>query len=79
MTREKHIKWCKERAIFEYDYYAKKDPSSAVRNGITSIMSDIRKHPETNSESLVMLCTMQLMRKPNMTRQEFVNFINGFH
>ena len=79
MTREEHLKWCKERAIQEYDFYAKNDPASAVRNGITSMMSDIGKHPETSSDSLVALCTMQLMSRPRMSRQEFVSFINGFN
>lgn len=79
MTRQEHINWCKERAIQEYDYYAKTEPNSALRNGITSMMSDIGKHPETASASLQMLCTTQLMMKPRMTRQEFVNFINGFN
>ncbi|HWY33598.1 MAG TPA: hypothetical protein VNX68_03060 [Nitrosopumilaceae archaeon] len=79
MTREDHIKWCKERAIQEYDYYAKTEPFAALRNGIVSIMSDINKHPETKSDVLQMLCTMQLLTKPHMTRQEFINFIKGFN
>lgn len=79
MTRAEHIKWCKERAIQEYDFYAKTEPRSALRNGMTSIMSDINKHPETKSDTLQSLCMMQLMSKPNMSRQEFVNFINGFN
>lgn len=79
MTREEHIKWCKERAIAEYDYYAKTEPRSALRNGMASIMSDLNKHPETASQTLQTLCAMQLMTKPHMTRQEFVNFINGFN
>lgn len=79
MTREDHIGWCKSRAIQEYDYYAKISPREAVKNGITSIMSDINKHDETRSDTLQSLCMMQLMTKPNMSRQEFVNFINGFN
>jgi len=78
MTREEHLKWCKERAIAEYDYYTKTDPESAIRNGITSIMSDMTKHSETKSAAIQSLCVMQLMTKPNMSRQEFINFINGF-
>lgn len=73
MTREEHLKWCKERAIQEMDFY--KDPSK----GIISMMSDLRKHPETNNEILMSLCTMQLMTKPRMSRQEAINFINGFN
>ena len=73
MTRKEHLQWCKERAIQEMDYYD--DPSK----GIVSMMSDLRKHPETQSETLMALCTMQLLTNPRMTRQEVVNFINGFN
>ena len=73
MTREEHLKWSKVRAIQEMDFY--KDPSK----GIVSMMSDIRKHPETASDALMALCTMQLMRKPQMTRQEVIDFLNGFN
>jgi len=75
MTREEHIKWCKQRAIQEYDFY--KGGSEGQHNGLTSMMSDLRKHPETNSEALVSLCVFQ-MRTP-MNRQTFVNFLNGFN
>ena len=71
MTREEHLKWCKDRAIAEMDFT--KDPKQAV----VSMMSDIRKHPETASDALMMLCTVQLMRP--MTRQQAVEFINGFN
>lgn len=73
MTREEHLKWCKERAIAEMDYY--KDPKKAY----ISMASDLRKHSETNSETLTLLCTMQLLSKPNPTRQEVINFLNGFN
>lgn len=73
MTREEHLKWCKDRAILELDSTGL--PSSAI----ISMMSDLRKHPENNSETLQALCAMTLMTKPNMTRQEAINFINGFN
>ena len=77
MTRLEHIQWCKERAIQEFDYYAKTDPASAVRNGITSMMSDLNKHDETKSQALQMLCVME-MTKPH-SRASFMKFINGFN
>lgn len=73
MTRQEHLKWCKERAIQEMDFY--KDPSKAL----VSMASDLRKHPETNSEALVSLCMMQLMMNPKISRQEVINFLNGFN
>lgn len=73
-TREEHIKWCKERAISEARFYSK-DP----KQGIISMMSDLSKHPETNSEALKSLCMMEMMMRPNITLQGVINFINGFN
>ena len=72
-TRQEHIAWCKQRAILEMDYENK------PYQGIISMMSDLRKHPETCDETLQSLCAMQLMMKPHMTRQEVIDFINGFN
>lgn len=72
MTREEHINWCKERAITEMDFY--KEPSK----GIISMMSDLRKHPETSDQVLASLCMLQLLN-PNLTRQQVINFLNGFN
>jgi hypothetical protein len=71
MTRIEHLKWCKQRAIEEMDYYH--DP----QKGLISMMSDLRKHPETDSEALISLCMMQLRLK--LTRQEVIKFLDGFN
>jgi hypothetical protein len=71
MTREEHIKWCKQRAIQEMEY--SKDP----KQGVISMMSDIRKHPETNSETLQMLGAMTLMGP--LDERKAREFINGFN
>lgn len=73
MTREEHLKWCKERAIQEMDFYG--EPSK----GIISMMSDLRKHPETQSETLMALCMMKLMNPSSLTRQGVIDFLNGFN
>ena len=70
-TRKERLDWCRERAIQEMDFY--KDPSK----GIISMMSDLRKHPETNKEAR--LCGIMLMTKPKMSRQEVINFLDGFN
>jgi hypothetical protein len=77
MTRQEHIKWCKERAIAELNFYG--NNPEGYKNAIVSMMSDIRKHPETNSEALVSLCGMQLMILQTMNRQKVIDFINGFN
>lgn len=73
MTREEHLKWCKERAIQEMDYY--NDPNKAI----ISMMSDLRKHPETNKEALTSLCGMMLLGRQIETRQDAIKFIDGFN
>lgn len=72
-TRREHLDWCIERAIAEMDFY--KDPSKAY----ISMASDLRKHPETNSEALVSLCMMQPLMNPRASRQEVIHFLNGFN
>lgn len=73
MTRLEHLKWCKERAIAEMDFY--KDPTK----GLISMASDLRKHPETNSEALIGLTMGQILVNPRITRQQVINFIDGFN
>lgn len=75
-TRAEHLKWCKERAILEYDFYPTLEEKH--RNGLTSMMSDMNKHPDTGGEIVNSLVFMKLMGPP-MNRQQFVNFINGFN
>ena len=50
-TREEHLEWCKERAR---EYLACGD----VRNAVTSMLSDLGKHPETSDCGLAMLGIM---------------------
>ncbi len=72
MTRVKHLQWCKDRAL-EYI----KD--GEIEQGITSMMSDIRKHPETDSEVLTLLSMTMLMSGQLKTQHEAEKFINGFN
>lgn len=72
MTRSEHLQWCKDRAI---EYIKAGD----IEQGIISMMSDIRKHPETDSKALVSLCMMMLMGGQLKTASEAEKFINGFN
>jgi len=71
MTRDEHIAWCKRRAIDEMEF------STDPKQGVVSMMSDIRKHPETNSEALQALCMMTLLGP--CTEQGVRDFIQGFN
>lgn len=39
ISREEHLEWCKQRALEYLDM-------GDTRQGFTSMMSDLRKHPE---------------------------------
>ncbi len=69
MTREEHLKWCKERALA----YLPHNPQEAV----TSMMSDIRKHPETNDKILMSLGMITLMN--NVNAKSARDYIVGFN
>ncbi len=73
MTRDEHMKWCKERAHAEINY------SGRAKDGIISMMSDLSKHPETANHSGIMLLTMELMRAPYMSLSEAKRLIDGFN
>ena len=40
MTRQEHLDWCKKRA---HEHLAVGD----IKNAVTSMLSDLNKHPET--------------------------------
>jgi len=57
MTRDEHIAFCKQRA----NEYLDRDD---VKNGVTSMLSDLLKHPETRDVGkamamIGMLCIME--------------------
>ena len=45
MTKEEHLVWCKERAL---EYLVKGE----IWNAVTSMLSDLGKHPETKVTNL---------------------------
>lgn len=45
MTREEHIEWCKKRAL----RYLESGPDYSPLEAMTSMGSDLTKHPETRN------------------------------
>lgn len=43
MTRAEHLVWCKQRAREAYQW-AKRSNADALRDGVASMLSDLRKH-----------------------------------
>lgn len=75
-TRAEHMAWCKQRAMQEFDYYAKEEGiPAAVRNASASMLSDVGKHPETAGlrDTVAML-----MMLPMRSRADVQRFIEGF-
>lgn len=77
-TRAEHIAWCKERAHHEYDYYREKEPASAFRNAVTSMLSDLGKHPETaKMEQIAFALGFPIIQSKD--ERELFRFIDGFN
>lgn len=72
MTREEHMQWCKERAL---EYIDRGD----AKNALASMLSDLRKHPETENHAGSDLAGMLLLTGRLQTTQELRKFIEGFN
>lgn len=75
VSREEHIQWVKERALNELNA----DPyGSGPQNALTSVMSDLRDHPETENHAGIEF-TMMLMMSGHLDSADHVRkHIEGF-
>ena len=71
-TREEHMAWCKQRAL---EYCDLGQPVEAI----TSMLSDIRKHPETESDAVTSMTMGLLLLGKLRTVEEARKHINGFN
>ncbi len=72
MTREEHLAWCKKRA---HEYLDRGDTT----NALTSMASDLGKHPETEGHPGINLGMMMLMTGNLNDPREARRFIDGFN
>ena len=72
MTRAEHLQWAKDRAL---EYADKGD----VANAVSSMTSDLRKHPETADHSGLMLMSMLAVSGQFRRPGELRKFIEGFN
>jgi hypothetical protein len=70
MTRDEHLKFCKDRAL---EYLKSRD----VVNAISSMMSDLEKHPETQNLNGT-LASLGMMYAMNRDVEGARRFIEGF-
>lgn len=73
-TREEHLNFCKQRAM---EYVSSGDLLEAV----TSMMSDLRKHPETadTGQTLAALGLFACQQAQAGDRAAVVRYIQGFN
>lgn len=71
LTRDEHIAWCKRRAL---DYLDRDDVEDGVRLAITSLLSDLNKHPETkpSGKSWGLLGLSVAMENDTARAREFI-------
>ncbi|HEX8833974.1 MAG TPA: hypothetical protein VF719_07220 [Abditibacteriaceae bacterium] len=69
MNRKEHLQWCKERAL----EYARR---GNLPEALSSMVSDLGKHPETASS-----CDVAMMLSPVAlkSQDEMIKFIEGFN
>lgn len=66
MTRDEHVEWCKKRAL---EYLDRGD----IKNAVTSMMSDMDKHPECRvNQALSMLGMMAIMQNDHAGARRFI-------
>lgn len=72
MTRDEHLAWCKRRAL---EYVAIGD----LQQALASMISGLRKHPETETHCGIELGFMLMMGGLLSTPAEMKKFIEGFN
>jgi len=72
MTRTEHMQWAKARAL-EYV------ESGQLTEAFSSMISDLRKHPETVDHIGLQLGMIQMMGGQLETKAQMHDFISGFN
>ena len=72
MTREDHLQWCKKRAL---EYVDMGDLNQAY----ASMLSDMRKHKETENHVALELGLMMMMGGHLSSLEKMRDFILGFN
>ena len=70
MTRADHLAWCKERALAYVD-------QGDLSNAFASLISDLRKHPETEHHAAAEIGMMLTITGHLDTAKDMRDFING--
>lgn len=71
MTRAEHLQWCKDRAL-EYVKVGN------LQEAMASMMSDLRKHPETENHTGVQL-GLAILMGGTYGKSQVEEYIKGFN
>lgn len=72
MTRAEHLQWCKDRALKYLDI-------GDTMNAFSSMMSDLRKHPDTENHFGIEMGMMLMMHGNMKSISDVKKFIVGFN
>lgn len=72
VSRKDHLAWCKRRAVKYID-------AGDLPQALTSMGSDLNKHPETENHSAMTLGVLMLLGGQLGTPDEMRKFIEGFN
>lgn len=72
MTRVEHLEWCKARALKYLNH-------GDIPNAVTSMMSDMQKHPETKLSPASPLNMLGMMAIRDHDAPAARRFIEGFN
>lgn len=75
MTRKEHLEWCKQRALA----YLEPGPYYSVQDAHTSMISDLRKHPETENHVAIELGMMLSINGHLNDENRMREWITGFN
>ena len=75
MTREQHLQWCKDRAL----EYLNPGEFYSLNSAVTSMMSDMNKHPETSFAGDGVLTMLGIHAAMSGDQGEVRRFIEGFN
>ena len=71
-TRTEHLAWCQQRALEYVD-------AGGFTQAVTSMLSDLSKHPETADHVGIQLGMRLLMAGKLATDQAVRNWVTGFN
>lgn len=72
ITRDEHLQWCKDRAL---EYVTAGD----LQQALASMLSDLRKHPETAQHIGIPLGSRLMMTGHLNTSADMRNWIESFN